>query len=125
MTDEQLQEMFEAFNRHDTDAVMTFFHDDIVFETAAGPEVYGTRFEGKAAVRKAFEDTWGSMPDVQWLSGHHYRSGDVIATEATFIATQADGKRIHVCQLDLLTIKDGKIICKQAFRKNRPLLDAA
>ena len=54
MTDQELQAMFEAFNRHDTDAVMTFFHDDIVFESASGPETYGTRFEGKAAVRKAF-----------------------------------------------------------------------
>jgi taurine dehydrogenase small subunit len=47
----------------------------------------------------------------------------VITTEATFVATQSDGKRIHVDQLDLLTIKDGKIVRKQAFRKNRPLLD--
>jgi taurine dehydrogenase small subunit len=75
MTDNEIQEMFEAFNRHDTDAVMTFFHDDIVFETASGPESYGTRFEGKEAVRKQFEDTWGSMPDVRWLGGNHYVSG--------------------------------------------------
>ena len=124
MTDEEIHEMFEAFNRHDTDAVMTFFHDDIVFETASGSESYGTRFEGKQAVRRRFEDTWGSMPDVHWLGGNHYVSGDVIATEATFIATLANGKRIHVDQLDLLTIKDGRIVRKQAFRKNRPLLDA-
>ncbi len=123
MTDKDIQEMFEAFNRHDTDAVMTFFHDDIVFETASGPESYGTRFEGKQAVRQQFENTWGSMPDVQWLGGNHYRAGSVIATEATFVATQANGKRIRVDQVDLLTIKDGKIVRKQAFRKNRPLLD--
>jgi taurine dehydrogenase small subunit len=123
MTDNEIQEMFEAFNRHDTDAVMTFFHDDIVFEIASGPVSYGTRFEGKEAVRKQFENTWGSMPDVRWLGGNHYVSGSVITTEATFVATQSDGKRIHVDQLDLLTIKDGKIVRKQAFRKNRPLLD--
>ncbi|MGQ7846991.1 nuclear transport factor 2 family protein [Granulosicoccus sp. 3-233] len=124
MTADDFDVLFDAFNRHDIDAVMPYFHDDIVFDTVSGPEPYGTRIEGKDAVRQQFENTWGTMPDVQWKNGSHFLvSDDRVVSETTFIATNPDGRRQHADSVDLFTIKDGKIIRKQAFRKNRPLLD--
>lgn len=125
MTNEKLNEMFEAFNRHDIDAVMSYFAEDIVFDTVAGSEAYGTRIEGSRAVRAAFENTWGTMPDVQWLNGTHYFADERIVSESTFVATQADGKRVHADGVDLFTVRDGKIVRKQAFRKQRPPFDPA
>ncbi len=116
--------LFDAFNRHDIDEVMSYFHDDIVFETVSGPEAYGTRIEGKSAVREQFENTWGTMPDVQWLNGQYFTvTEDRVVSECTFVATNPDGKRQEADSVDLFTIKDGKIVSKRAFRKNRPLLD--
>ncbi len=124
MTAEDMDILFEAFNRHDIDEVMTYFHDDIVFETVAGPEAHGTRIVGKDAVREQFENTWGTMPDVQWINGSHFViQGDKIVSESTFVATNPDGKRQHADSVDLFNIRDGKIVSKRAFRKNRPLLD--
>ena len=90
MTHDDMQALFDAFNRHDIDAVMAYFHDDIVFETVSGPETYGTRIEGKQAVSEQFENTWGTMPDVQWLNGKHYVAEDRIVSESTFVATRPD-----------------------------------
>ncbi|WP_186764492.1 nuclear transport factor 2 family protein [Pistricoccus aurantiacus] len=125
MTHDDMQALFDAFNRHDIDAVMAYFHDDIVFETVSGPETYGTRIEGKQAVSEQFENTWGTMPDVQWLNGKHYVAEDRIVSESTFVATRPDGKRVHADGVDLFTFRDGKIVGKQAFRKQRPPFDPA
>ncbi|SHE81182.1 taurine dehydrogenase small subunit [Modicisalibacter ilicicola DSM 19980] len=123
MTDQDMQALFAAFNRHDIDAVMSHFHDDIVFETVAGAETYGTRITGKLAVGEQFENTWGTMPDVQWRNGKHFFVDDKVVSESTFVATLPDGKRVHADGVDIFTLRDGKIVGKQAFRKQRPPFD--
>lgn len=125
MNNNDMNTLFDAFNRHDIDTVMSYFHDEIVFETVAGNEAYGTRITGKPAVKAQFENTWGSMPDVQWINGKHFMADDVIVSESTFVATQPDGKRLHADGVDLFTIREGKIVGKQAFRKQRPAFDPA
>ena len=59
-----------AWNRHDINSLMSFMSDDCVFQTAAGPEPYGSRHEGLAAVRTAFESAWINFPDAQWSFLH-------------------------------------------------------
>jgi ketosteroid isomerase-like protein len=114
----------EAWNRHDIDALMSFMHDDCVFETVAGPEAYGARHEGREAVRKAFEAAWQTIPDARWLNAKCWGHGDHGVMESTFSGTAADGSRIEANMVDLLVFRDGKIILKNAFRKNRPHLPA-
>ena len=124
MTREDFDVLFQAFNRHDIDEVMTYFHDEIVFDTVGGPDAHGSRIEGKPAVREQFENTWGTMPDVQWINDSHFLFTDErVVSETTFTATNPDGRRQHADSVDLFTIKDGLIVRKQAFRKQRPTLD--
>ena len=111
-----------AWNRHDAEALMTFMHDDCVFETAAGNEACGTRHVGRAAVQKAFAAAWASVPDAQWTNGKHVVHGDFGVSQWTFTGTAADGSRIETDGVDVFTFKDGKILVKNAFRKMRPNL---
>ena len=122
-TAESLQALFDAFNRHDVEGVMAFMTDDVVFEGAAGPEVYGTRFEGHNAVAAAFAKVWETLPDVQWRDTRHFVAGDRGVSEWRVTGTNAEGKRIEAQGVDLFRFRDGKIVLKQAFRKDRPLLD--
>ncbi|NYT63080.1 nuclear transport factor 2 family protein [Alcaligenaceae bacterium] len=128
MSSEKLIQIIQAFgdawNRHDIDALMSFMHEDCVFETVAGPEVYGSRHEGRAAVRKAFEAAWQTIPDAQWLNASCWANEDHGVMESTFTGTAADGSWIEANMVDLLVFRDGKIILKNAFRKNRPHLPA-
>ncbi|MDO5705614.1 MAG: nuclear transport factor 2 family protein, partial [Paracoccus sp. (in: a-proteobacteria)] len=98
LTAEDLKDTFDAFNRHDIDGVMTHFADDCVFYTVAGDNEYGNRIEGKAAIAKAFEGVWTSMPDVQWADHSHFISEDGTrgVSQWTFKATNPDGTRTEV-----------------------------
>jgi taurine dehydrogenase small subunit len=124
MTAEDLAEMFEAFNRHDADAVMTAFADDCVFNAVGGPAVYGTRFEGRKDIRAAFAKVWEDMPDARWDHHSHFVHGDRAVSEWTFSGTNREGMRVEAQGADLFTLRDGKIVFKQAFRKNRPMQKA-
>lgn len=117
-----LQAMFEAFNRHDVDAVLSCMTPDCVFEAAGGPEVHGTRYQGHEDVGKAFAHVWAAMPDARWGETSHFAVGDRGVSEWTFSGTRADGSRIEARGCDLFTFRDGKVALKQAFRKDRPPL---
>ncbi|MGN6430813.1 MAG: nuclear transport factor 2 family protein, partial [Gaiellaceae bacterium] len=47
-----LGEVLGAFNRHDLDAIMSYFADDCVFDSPRGPDVWGRRFVGKEEVAR-------------------------------------------------------------------------
>ena len=115
-----LDTLFAAFNRHDGAAVMACMTDDIVFDTAAGPDICGRRLTGTADVRAAFEATWTGLPDVSWECTRHAVFGDRAVSEWIFRATTQDGRRIEVEGCDLFGFRAGKICTKSAFRKDRP-----
>lgn len=114
-----LESLFSAFNRHDAAGVMACMTDDIVFETAAGPEAHGRRINGTAQVKAAFEQVWTDMPDVSWTCTSHTVMGDRGLSEWVFRGTQANGARIEAEGCDIFIFRDDKICSKRAFRKDR------
>jgi steroid delta-isomerase-like uncharacterized protein len=119
---EFLQAFAEAWNRHDVEALMSFMTDDCVFEASAGPDVCGTRYAGREAVRAGFVEVWTTFPDAHWGNAHHFVCGERGVSEWTFTGTRADGTRVEVHGCDLFTFRDGKIALKNSYRKNRPSL---
>jgi ketosteroid isomerase-like protein len=124
ITEATLAAFSDAWNQHDVDKLMSFMAEDCVFETAAGPESFGTRHVGTEAVRRAFASAWQAVPDVQWLHGQHFVHGDFGMSQWTFVGTASDGSRIEPDGVDIFAFKDGKILSKKAFRKARPNLPA-
>ena len=122
LTADHLKATFDAFNRHDIDGVMTHFADDCVFYTVAGDNEYGNAVKGREAIAKAFTGVWTAMPDVQWADHEHFMSEDGTrgVSQWTFRATNPDGTRTEVQGADLFRIRDGRIVEKQAIRKQRP-----
>lgn len=123
LTVQDLVDTFDAFNRHDVDAVMKCFADDCVFYAVGGDEVYGAKIEGKQAMSDAFSGVWASIKDANWAHHSHFVSGDRAVSEWVFSGTMPDGKYIQAEGADLFTLRDGKIVVKQALRKSRPLLE--
>lgn len=119
---ETLEAVFQAFNRHDADGVMSYFSDDIIFETIGGEAAFGSRIEGYEAVHAAFSGVWAQFPDVQWRDARHFVAGDRGVSEWTFMATREDGAVIEAQGCDLFRFRDGRIVEKKAFRKNRPVI---
>lgn len=120
LTPKDLADTFDAFNRHDVEGVMKAFADDCVFYTVGGDEVFGTKIEGAEAIAAAFSAVWAGMSDAHWDHHSHFVHGDRAVSEWTFSGTDANGMRIEAEGADLFTLKDGKIVVKQALRKSRP-----
>ena len=120
VTVEMLQAFADAWNRHDIDALMSFMSDDAVFEASAGPDVSGTRYVGREAVRAGYLEVFDAFSDAHWGDARHFVHGDRGVSEWTFTGTRADGNRVEVNGCDLFTFRDGKIAVKNSYRKNRP-----
>ena len=122
VTTETLQAFADAWNRHDVDALMSFMAEDCVFETSAGPDVVGTRYLGRESVRTGFSEVFATFPDAEWGSARHFVCGERGVSEWTFTGTRADGTRVEVHGCDLFTFRNGRILVKNSYRKNRPAL---
>lgn len=117
---QDLSDTFDAFNRHDVDGVMKFFADDCVFYTVGGDAAFGAKIEGAEAIAAAFSAVWTGMKDAYWDHHSHFVHDDRAVSEWTFSGTDSNGMRIEAQGADLFTLRDGRIIVKQALRKSRP-----
>lgn len=125
VTVETLAAFGDAWNRHDIDALMSFMADDCVFHAVAGPELFGRSFVGREAVREGYQLAWQTFPNAAWLDADYFVCGDRGVMESTFSGTKADGTRIKARMVDIFKFRDGKIVVKNAFRKDRPPLQTA
>jgi ketosteroid isomerase-like protein len=114
---EMLREVLDAFNRHDLDGIMAYFAEDAVFESPRGPESWGTRFVGKAAVREGLALRFSGIPDVHYGEDRHFVSGDRGVSEWLLTGTMAVGERIAVRGCDLWEFRDGLIVRKDSYWK--------
>ena len=119
MTIKELEAFGDGWNRHDVDYLMTFMSDDCVFETTAGREVCGTRYEGRERVREAFAKVFKIFPDAHFGDARHFVAGDRGVSEWRFTGTTTDGKKIEVNGCDVFTFRNGKIAVKNSYFKNR------
>lgn len=119
MTTATLQEVLDAFNRHDLDAIMEYFAEDCVFDFPRGPEFYGQRFTGKAQVREALAGRFKGIPDVHYGDDVHWISqdGNSGVSKWTLTGTTTSGIPIKVQGCDLWEFVDGKIIHKDSYWK--------
>ena len=104
---------------------MSFMTDDCVFEASAGPEVSGTRYEGRESVKAGYTEVFATFPDAHWGNARHFVHGDRGVSEWTFTGTRGDGSRVEVNGCDVFTFRNGKIAVKNSYRKNRPPIAAS
>jgi steroid delta-isomerase-like uncharacterized protein len=117
---EILQEVLDAFNRHDLDAIMSRFADDAVFESPRGSDPWGRRFVGKDEVRSGLAARFEGIPDVHYGDDDHFACGNRGLSEWTITGTTVEGVAIEVRGCDLWTFDaDGRIARKDSFWKIR------
>ena len=119
MLTKDLEAFFDGWNRHDVDCIMTFMADECVFETTAGKEACGTRYEGREGVREAFARVFKMFPDAHFGNARHFVAGDRGLSEWVFTGTTAEGKKLEVNGCDVFTFANGKIAKKDSYFKNR------
>lgn len=114
---EVLERMVAGFNAHDIDAIMSLFVEDCVFESPRGPDAWGRRFEGQAAVREGLGARFTTIPDVQYGEGSHFVARDRGVSEWTLTGTTIDGEKLNVRGCDIWTFRGDEVLVKNSFWK--------
>jgi len=114
-----LDEITDAYNRNDTDALMSFFAEDAVFDHAAGSDINGTRFAGLNKIRGIFQGLFDNVESVHWEPIDTRVSGDKAYCEFHRVAKLKSGEIKDFLSVDILTFREGLIIHKDTFYKNR------
>ena len=119
-TVDALHRILDGFNRHDLDAIMSFFADDCVFESPRGPDACGRRFEGREEVRRGLATRFEGIPDVHYDEDDHFACGNRGASEWTIRGTTVEGTIVDVRGCDLWTFAaDGQVMRKDSYWKIR------
>src|SRR5437763_7753687 len=106
MTSEEqlIKRYFDAFNRHDLEAVVACFHNDAVL---VSPD--GKRVAGIAEVRRSYETEFALFHDahcdLRVCTGNNGRG----VAESYFTGTRKREKHIEAIGAEVMEIVDGKI----------------
>ena len=114
-----LDNITDAYNRNDINAVMSFFADDAVFDHAVGPDINGTRFSGLDTIRGIFEGLFNNVESIKWMPIDTRIYGDKAYCEFHRVAKLKSGEIQDFLSIDILTFRDGLIIHKDTYYKNR------
>jgi ketosteroid isomerase-like protein len=112
-----LKALVAAFNAHDLDAIMALFADDAVLEMPRGPDPWGRRFVGRAAVREGLKARFDGLPDVHYGADSHYVDGDMGISQWTVSGTMKNGERIEARGCDFYSFRGDKVVKKDSFWK--------
>jgi len=84
-----------------------------------GSKPWGSRCEGKQAVREALATRFEGLPDVHYGEDEHFvdSSADTGISKWTLTGTTREGARKEVHGCDFYTFRDGKVIRKDSYWK--------
>jgi ketosteroid isomerase-like protein len=113
-----LKAFLDAFNQHDTNAILEFFADDCIMDLPRGPDPWGRRTVGKEQVREGCNSRFKGLPDAHYGQDRHFVVGNMGFSEWTLTGTTPSGERVEVCGTDHLEFNnEDKIIRKNSFWK--------
>lgn len=117
VSEETPKAILDAFNAHDLDAIMEFFAEDCSLDMPRGPEPWGRRFVGKAAVREGLATRFEGLPDAHYGDDRYWICGNMVFSEWLLTGTRPDGVRIKVRGCDHFEFRDGKVVRKDSYWK--------
>jgi hypothetical protein len=114
-----MEEIMNAFNTHNVDAIVGFFAEDGVFQTARGTNHFGERLVGKAKIRDFLTKRFKAIPDMRWLDDKNWFVGNRAVSEWRVVATLPTGERLETLGCDIYEF-DGadKIKVKDTYWKS-------
>ena len=115
-----LTELCDAFNAHDLDRIMELFADECVLDMPRGPDPWGSRYEGKAAVRAALAGRFEGLPDVHYGREEHFVDAAARTGMSKWLltGTTREGVRREVQGCDFYSFRaDGKVVRKDSYWK--------
>ena len=108
----------DAFNRHDVEAILSYFAEDCEWLMARGPVPReGRRCRGKAEIGQVLAERYQRIPDMRWVEMRHWIMGDKALSEWVVQGTSVDGDTLDFLGCDLWEFRDGKVVKKDTYWK--------
>jgi len=82
-----------------------------------GPDPWGRRMSGKAAVREGLASRFAGLPDVHYGDGRHWVSGDFGVSEWLLTGTTPDGTHVRVRGCDHWEFRGAQVVRKDSYWK--------
>jgi taurine dehydrogenase small subunit len=118
LTVELLNEICEAFNRQDVDAIVSYFAEDGEWLMARGPEApWGRRLVGRQAIANVLRARYKVIPDMRWVDLRHWVAGEQGVSEWRVLGTPASGPPVDWLGCDLWAFRGGRIVTKNTYWK--------
>jgi ketosteroid isomerase-like protein len=111
-----VRRFLDAFARHDVDGIMAAMTEDCVFENTYPPPD-GERHVGQAAVRGFWERFFRDTPSAAFETEEMFAGGARCAVRWLYRWRNADGSAGHVRGVDLLRVRDAKVVEKLSYVK--------
>lgn len=105
-----------AFNRHDVPAMMALMSEDCIFENTQ-PAPDGTRYTGKEAVTRFWEDFFRQSPHAQIEIEEVFSLGERCVMRWSYHWQEAGGAKGHVRGVDIFRVTGGFIREKLSYVK--------
>jgi len=112
-----LLEINAAFNSRDVSRILAFFAEDATFLMARGPEPWGRRVHGKAAIGQVLADRFKVIRDMRWDHIDHFVTGNRAVSIWMVTGTGADGERLDYQGCDIYEFRGDKILHKDTYWK--------
>ncbi len=96
-----------------------FFAEDCVLEMPRGTDAWGTRLEGRHAVRQGLASRFEGLPDVHYGDEEHFVDPDrqTGISKWMLTGTTREGNRLEVRGCDFYTFRDGEVTRKDSYWK--------
>lgn len=107
------QKIFDAFNAHDWERMMSFYDSAARFEDPAYARAVTTD-----EVARHHADLQQMFPDIQDSVVHMYASGNVVVVEFISTGTGADGQSWSLPICTVLEFSNGKVIRDATYYDN-------
>ena len=111
----------DAFNRHDVEAILSYFHDECEWLMARGPDPWeAKRLRGKRANGEVLTARYKVIPDMRWEDMSHFIAADSAkaCSEWTVRGTPNDGNPpLELLGCDIWTFTDGALTRKDTYWK--------
>ena len=106
----------DAFNRHDVAGMMQLMSDDCVFENTH-PAPDGTKYSGKEAVTRFWQDFFAESPDAHITIEDIFGMGFRCVMRWKYSWVDSAGEKGHVRGVDIFQVKNGIISEKLSYVK--------
>jgi ketosteroid isomerase-like protein len=100
-----------AWNSHDVAAIMAFHVDDTSYQRHGNPKVY----KGKDVVAEQFGKDISGLPGIKFEPVSLHGSDDHFVSESIITATKPDGTPVVMELVDVITLRDGKVVHKSSY----------